>query len=200
MKPESSHEKILEYLHKHALVNTYRLSKDLKIDRIRLISIVEELKDKGLVEFKHGTVQIAKIRRKPLFTHRDEIPQKVLAIKEKDKNKVEAKKIKVLQRQKEQKDSAIKILGDINPAHNFYLCDGTILKNLDDLLKAFETINDETYQYHANSEKNDFSNWIKDVVGDTKLASDLKSKNKKEAIKILNNRIEHLKQIKKCNN
>ena len=32
---------------------------------------------------------------------------------------------------------------------------------------------DETYGYHWNTEKKDFSNWVRDVIGDVELAKDL---------------------------
>jgi len=35
-------------------------------------------------------------------------------------------------------------------------------------------MNEETFGYHSNETKSDFSNWVKDVIGDEKLAADLK--------------------------
>jgi hypothetical protein len=31
----------------------------------------------------------------------------------------------------------------------------------------------ETFTYHSNEEKKDFGNWVRDVIGDQKLARDL---------------------------
>lgn len=51
-----SHKKILEYLNKHGSVNTFRLSKDLEINRGKLISLVKGLANEGLVIFRSGAV------------------------------------------------------------------------------------------------------------------------------------------------
>jgi hypothetical protein len=32
---------------------------------------------------------------------------------------------------------------------------------------------EETFRYHSNETKTDFSNWVRDVIGDEKLARDL---------------------------
>ena len=89
-----------------------------------------------------------------------------------------------------------KLLGDVNPNKEFCFCNGLHVKNLHELLMALETIKDDIYQFHANNEKNDFSKWINEVIGDSELASKLKKlkiANKQEAITILKDRIEQLK-------
>ena len=91
---------------------------------------------------------------------------------------------------------ARKFLGDVENDKKFWVNNGTVLKNLDELLDALNSMSNDTFQYHANSEKNDFSRWIGDVIGDKKLAEDLaKSKNKKSVIKILEFRINQLKRV-----
>ena len=66
-----------------------------------------------------------------------------------------------------------KLLGNVPEQYVFYVHDGRILRNMDDLNTALGTMPDETYAYHANEQKNDFSNWVKDIIGDEKLARDL---------------------------
>lgn len=186
MKLESIHKKVLSYLQNHGRTNTYKLSRDLKTDRIEIIKRVEELKDENLVEFSSNMVMLPEIV----------ISQEVLATKEKGEETDEAANIETKHKQEEQeiqKELALKILGDVSPSHCFYLCNGAILKNLDDMLNALQNIDDEVYEYHANNEKNDFCNWIKDIVGDTELAFNLKMKSKPEAINILKARIEYVK-------
>jgi len=39
-----------------------------------------------------------------------------------------------------------------------------------ELETALNTMTDETYSFHANTEKNDFTNWVQDVIKDEKLA------------------------------
>jgi hypothetical protein len=58
MELETAHKKILEYLQKHGAVNTFRLSRHLKINRSELIDIIEDLAKERLIKFKHGSVSI----------------------------------------------------------------------------------------------------------------------------------------------
>ena len=171
MTIEPAHKTILEYLQKHGSVNTFRLSKHLKIDRIELIDIVEELKNKDLLEFRSGRVSYVAQDKSSLIV-----------------SEIENEKPKEIK-----KEFASKILGNAAPAYNFYLCSGAIIKNLDELLTAFKTMNDHVYRFHANNEKNDFSSWVKDVFEDEELASNIRMKDREEAIGILNDRIDYLK-------
>ena len=85
-------------------------------------------------------------------------------------------------------------LSDVDPKFIFWLWDGTTLKNLDELLESLEYMSRETFYYHVNNSKNDFVNWIRDVIKDEKLAKDLsKVKTKKETINILKSRLIWLK-------
>ena len=65
------------------------------------------------------------------------------------------------------------ILADVPGEYVFYLNDGRILRNMEDLRNALNNMTEELYSYHVNSEKNDFSNWVRNVFRDEKLASDL---------------------------
>ena len=91
------------------------------------------------------------------------------------------------------KADAKKALKEVSPEFVFNVCNGDVLKNLNELASALKRTDDFTYGYHVNTEKNDFSNWIKDVIGDDKLAKDLYSKDKKTALSIINLRIKWLK-------
>ena len=159
MKIEAAQKKILEYLQKHGPVNTFRLSRYLKTDRIELIKIIEELTREGLTAFKSDVVAGVKEQEE-----KEDIKQVFPG----------------------------KILGDVNPNKEFCFCNGLHVKNLHELLTAFETIEDNIYKFHANNEKNDFSNWIRVVIEDFGLAYGLKNANKQEAITILKDRIEQL--------
>ena len=93
------------------------------------------------------------------------------------------------------KDEARRYLGDVSSEQCFWVNNGPILKNLDELANALQEISDEAYRHHVNSEKNDFSNWINDVIGDRKLANDLlSSKNKESMLKKVRNRVNSLKK------
>lgn len=60
----------------------------------------------------------------------------------------------------------------------FVVRDGKVLKSLKDVVKAMEQINDDIFGYHANKEKNDFSNWIRDVMHYHDLAHNILGKNR----------------------
>jgi len=92
------------------------------------------------------------------------------------------------------KADAKRALGDVSPEFVFYVCNGEVLKNLDELAKVLKRMDDAAYEYHVNAEKNDFSSWIKDITGDDKLAKDIYSKDRKTALSIVNLRIKDLKK------
>jgi hypothetical protein len=71
------------------------------------------------------------------------------------------------------KEEANRRLGDVPDEKHFWCHDGKLLKNLGELEKALIDMSDETFHYHSGGGRNDFSNWIRDVVGDNKLANDL---------------------------
>jgi hypothetical protein len=52
----------------------------------------------------------------------------------------------------------------------FYVKNGQVFKSLVDLIDGLEVMDKRTFDYHVNDFKNDFSNWIKGVFGDLRLA------------------------------
>ncbi len=56
---------------------------------------------------------------------------------------------------------------------SFYVSDGTTYSTLAQLAKGLRRMHADTYAYHANEQKNDFHNWVKDVFGEQKLAQKL---------------------------
>jgi hypothetical protein len=71
------------------------------------------------------------------------------------------------------KQHAERRLATVSDQHVFWCHDGRVLHSLHELKDALEMMSDEAYAYHANQEKNDFSNWVKDIIGDDKLSRDL---------------------------
>jgi hypothetical protein len=71
------------------------------------------------------------------------------------------------------KQEAAKFLAEVPPEYAFWCQDGRTLRDMKELGKALATMTDETYNYHANMAKNDFSTWVRDVIGDDTLASNL---------------------------
>ena len=86
-------------------------------------------------------------------------------------------------------ETAKRMLGDVPQGREFYCSDGKVLKNLAELGSALTEMSEETFGYHSNATKTDFSNWIKDVVVDEKLAEDLKGVSRVRAAKAVADRI-----------
>jgi hypothetical protein len=85
-------------------------------------------------------------------------------------------------------------LGNVSQEKQFWCCDGRYLKNLQELEAALEKMTEETFRYHSNQTKSDFSNWVRDVIGDEKLSRDLqKSATREQAAKSVAERISWLK-------
>lgn len=84
-----------------------------------------------------------------------------------------------------------------NSQYYFYISNGNVARDLSELLSQLKTMDDSTYGYHVNQDKNDFSNWIKYVIKDHLLANKvLKSKNRKEMIKLIDQAIKSSKTKK----
>lgn len=93
------------------------------------------------------------------------------------------------------KDDARRYLNDAAPEQCFWVNNGPILKNLEELANAMPELSDETFQHHVNEEKNDFSKWINDVIGDQRLANDLlSSRSKESSLKKVRNRLNSLRK------
>ncbi len=92
------------------------------------------------------------------------------------------------------KTVAEKLLADVAHEKWFWCSDGRGLRNLPELETALKEMGAETFHYHSNEVKSDFSNWVHDVVGDEKLARDLrKSTTQTQAAKSVADRIAWLK-------
>jgi len=92
------------------------------------------------------------------------------------------------------KEEANRRLGDVPDEKRFWCQDGRVVKNFKELEKALNDMSDETFHHHAGGGRNDFSSWIRDVVGDDKLANDLsKAKSRIQASKAVAQRISFLK-------
>ena len=92
------------------------------------------------------------------------------------------------------KSVAEKRLGNVSQEKQFWCHDGRYLKNLQELEVALEQMTEETFRYHSNEAKSDFSNWVRDVIGDEKLSRDLqKSATREQAAKSVADRVIWLK-------
>jgi hypothetical protein len=66
-----------------------------------------------------------------------------------------------------------KLLAKVPEGYFFWCHDGSVFADINELAAGLATISDETFAYHSNLEKQDFSNWVRDVIGDKQLANDL---------------------------
>ncbi|MEK6946849.1 MAG: hypothetical protein AABX32_04545 [Nanoarchaeota archaeon] len=76
----------------------------------------------------------------------------------------------------------------VNPEQYFHMRNGVVLKCLHDLIDILEVIDNETFDYHVNNNKNDFSEWVRHIFRDNKIADKMKNaKTKLEMIETLEN-------------
>lgn len=87
-------------------------------------------------------------------------------------------------------EMAERLLSTVPEQYFFFCHDDRVLKDLKDLSEALACMSDHTYAYHTTDGKSDFSSWVRDIVGDDKLARDLvKSSNRQQAAKQVEKRI-----------
>jgi hypothetical protein len=70
-------------------------------------------------------------------------------------------------------DEKKRFLADVNPEHYFRVANGTVIKGIMELDSSLEGMGNETFEYHVNDYRNDFSTWVRDVIRDEKLANEL---------------------------
>jgi hypothetical protein len=70
---------------------------------------------------------------------------------------------------------ASRLLKNVPEQFTFYCLDGSRFWNLEDLARAVGSMSEEVFAHHVNEEKNDFANWVFDIVGDHTLAHQLRS-------------------------
>lgn len=81
------------------------------------------------------------------------------------------------------KADARKFLADVPDYQLFWLNDGSVLKSLNELNTALTKMKADVFMHHVNKERNDFANWILDVIGDKELAQSIRKLKSKAGIK-----------------
>jgi hypothetical protein len=71
------------------------------------------------------------------------------------------------------KEQVQKLLSRVPEEYAFWCHDGSVYRDMKELAEGLVKMPDEVFAYHANPEKNDFSNWVRDMIKDDKLADDL---------------------------
>ena len=84
-------------------------------------------------------------------------------------------------------------LKDVPVDKVFWCSDGKVLGNLKELASALGGMGEEIYQHHVSGDKNDFSKWVRDVIGDVTLVNELKkAKTLTTAARCVKGRLERL--------
>ncbi len=84
-------------------------------------------------------------------------------------------------------------LRDVPQEFAFWCSDGQVLKNLRELRDALASMNESTFAYHVDEAKNDFHNWVKDIIRDDKLAVELlRAASPMVAVRVVTDRIAFL--------
>ncbi len=93
-----------------------------------------------------------------------------------------------------------KVLSDCPPQNSFWTCNGTICRNIYELMDNIRALNDYAFKYHVNQDKhkNDFADWIRHVLDDEELALRLQGLYDKERyIDIIQRRVWELQDLDK---
>jgi hypothetical protein len=72
----------------------------------------------------------------------------------------------------------------------FYFHNGQTADSVKTLIKVLETLDEETFKYHCNKDKNDFYSWLSTGLNDANAAAGIK------AVKTKKNMLAKLKQLK----
>jgi len=85
------------------------------------------------------------------------------------------------------------ILKDVNPEKSFWINKGPTVRNIYELVAVLHNIEDKTFSFHVNKDRNDLSEWVKTVLKDDQLAEDLlKTTKKNETIRKIKKRISYI--------
>jgi len=89
-------------------------------------------------------------------------------------------------------------LEDVPERYAFLLKDGRKLLNVEQLAKALKNMEHDVFYHHVTSERNDFHNWVRDIVLDLELAEKiLNAKTPEDAKRVIEERVKFIKsQIK----
>jgi len=88
------------------------------------------------------------------------------------------------------------ILMDVVPKHEFNIHMGTSIKNLQELAEALEIMNDGAFKHHVTKDRNDFSNWVRNVIEDISLSKNLlKAKTREKSFKLVSQRIKQIEKL-----
>ena len=76
------------------------------------------------------------------------------------------------------------IIQEAQEEEQFVVADGRKLSNIVDLAYALDDMPNDIFNHHVNEEKNDFSNWVRDIFNENKLAEDIAKKKSQMEIQL----------------
>ncbi len=84
--------------------------------------------------------------------------------------KKQGKKTSVPKRRSRKASLSRPLERDVPSDKFFWVCNGATLKNLRDLYHELDSMSDAEFEYHTGKGRNDFSQWILDVIGNHECA------------------------------
>ncbi|MBI4267398.1 MAG: hypothetical protein HY662_01270 [Chloroflexi bacterium] len=84
-----------------------------------------------------------------------------------------ARKVKSQAKAKQQKEEAMKLIAHVPEEYVFRCNNGDVYSDMEELAEGLRSMTDEVFAYHANDTKNDFVNWVRDIIRDEELAINL---------------------------
>ena len=95
-------------------------------------------------------------------------------------------------------ERAQKLLREVEKEREFHSYSGNRIRSVEDLHDILIKMDEREFMFHRNNSKNDFYNWVKNVVEDIKLANDIaRAKTKQTTVKRVDERIRILKELMK---
>ena len=84
---------------------------------------------------------------------------------------------------------------ELHPHHYFYMVNGAVVRDIDELVGHLRDVDYNTFFHHVNENKNDFASWIRDCIGDVKLADTVSGhKTKEDIVNAVSSRIAELEK------
>ncbi|MBN2458190.1 hypothetical protein JXB31_03615 [Candidatus Woesearchaeota archaeon] len=78
----------------------------------------------------------------------------------------------------------LRLKTDVPPESCFVLVNGNRIQNLMQLAMEIDKMPDEVFYYHVNDYKNDYMNWVRDVIKDLELCDKIKDIKDKKNMQI----------------
>ena len=73
-----------------------------------------------------------------------------------------------------------------SPNQYFHTKNGDVIRSLDEFISVLQILDNTTFNYHVNANKNDFATWVRDVFNENEMASLIQNiQSKQEMIDIL---------------